>query len=124
MSPLKLILIGFGNVGQGLARILAESESRLDNRMVQIVAICDLHRGSLYDPNDLDIRQLLTKGPIALHYRELAETAQSKKLHLGIEGTVMSGTPSLALGLTHLRAAGGRFAMDAMSEPKTICFNL
>lgn len=35
------------------------------------------------------------KGPIALHYPELADLAAKRGLFLGIEGTVMSGTPCL-----------------------------
>jgi len=33
------------------------------------------------------------KGPAALHYEELKKLADTNKLFLGIEGTVMSGTP-------------------------------
>jgi homoserine dehydrogenase len=38
------------------------------------------------------------KGPIALKYRELTELAHTKKVNIGVEGTVMSGTPALNLG--------------------------
>jgi homoserine dehydrogenase len=43
------------------------------------------------------------KGPIALHYRELAELAAQRNLIIGYEGTVMSGTPSLRMATTALR---------------------
>ena len=42
------------------------------------------------------------KGPIALHYQELRKIADSKGLILGIEGTVMSGTPVLNTGMFSL----------------------
>ena len=44
-------------------------------------------------------RHIITtnKGPIALHYRELKTLAQAHNLEVGIEGTVMSGTPVLRL---------------------------
>jgi len=38
------------------------------------------------------------KGPAALHLKELRAMAASRGLFLGIEGTVMAGTPSLRLG--------------------------
>jgi homoserine dehydrogenase len=38
------------------------------------------------------------KGPIALKYKELTEFAHSRKVKIGFEGTVMSGTPTLNLG--------------------------
>jgi homoserine dehydrogenase len=37
------------------------------------------------------------KGPLALHYRELAELAARRKVEFLFEGTVMSGTPVLNL---------------------------
>jgi homoserine dehydrogenase len=38
------------------------------------------------------------KGPIALKYQELTEFAHTRKVKIGVEGTVMSGTPALNLG--------------------------
>ena len=48
------------------------------------------------------------KGPVALHYAELEELAAERGLCIGVEGTVMSGTPALLVGLNLLRAAGIR----------------
>ena len=45
------------------------------------------------------------KGPIALNYAPLAALARQNGVQLGIEGTVMSGTPSLRLGRELLAAA-------------------
>jgi len=45
------------------------------------------------------------KGPIALYYQELAALAKRYKLELGVEGTVMSGTPTMRMGIEILRAA-------------------
>lgn len=42
------------------------------------------------------------KGPIALNYNELKFLADSNRLELGIEGTVMSGTPVLNTALKSL----------------------
>ena len=46
------------------------------------------------------------KGPIALYYPQLLELARSKNLTIGVEGTVMSGTPAVTLGLDALMGAG------------------
>jgi homoserine dehydrogenase len=48
------------------------------------------------------------KGPLALHYRELTDLAQSRDVLVGMEGTVLSGTPVLAFGRELLKAAGIR----------------
>jgi len=37
------------------------------------------------------------KGPLALHFHELMSEARDRKLYLGFEGTVMSGTPLIKL---------------------------
>jgi len=46
------------------------------------------------------------KGPIALHYPELSALALAHKVEIGVEGTVMSGTPTLRMSAEFLAAAG------------------
>lgn len=171
----KLALIGFGNVGQGLTQILRDRAEDLRTAYgisFRIVAVCDLMKGSVCDPDGLDPAALLAavadggsleqvqakakgwsplraiqesgadalvelsftdlktgepafthmktalergmhafttnKGPVALHYAELARIAARTGAALGIEGTVMSGTPSLRLGGELLAGAGIR----------------
>lgn len=168
-----LALIGFGNVGQGLAEILAEKASLLSEKFdtdISIVAICDLYKGSIADPGGFDPRRLLNhikekgnlndfpasnrgwnaretirnsganvlvelsftdltsgepalshivqalesgmhvsttnKGPAALHFPKLLELSKAHGGEIGVEGTVMSGTPTLSLGMSMLSAAG------------------
>ncbi|ANU15392.1 Homoserine dehydrogenase [Planococcus halocryophilus Or1] len=58
----KLAFIGFGVVGQGLAEILhhkKEALKRDENFEAQIVAISDFMKGSIYQPNGLDIELVL-----------------------------------------------------------------
>jgi len=45
------------------------------------------------------------KGPVALAYRELRTLADKHGVTIGVEGSVMSGTPSLRLGMDLLNAA-------------------
>ncbi len=59
---MKLALIGFGVVGQGLAEILRDKAADLQNQYgfeAQIVAVTTRSRGSLYHPDGLDIPTLL-----------------------------------------------------------------
>ncbi|MFZ5822208.1 MAG: homoserine dehydrogenase [Chloroflexota bacterium] len=46
------------------------------------------------------------KGPIALNFHELQTLAREHEVQIGFEGTVMSGTPALAVGMRLLSAAG------------------
>lgn len=172
MKHLRLMIVGFGNVGQALLQILRDDEDFLADRFgvrFSVVAVNDMRLGSLYDPNGLPIQALLdaaatgdlstvpaqqygwdvetileeaqadtlveasftdlqtgepalayirkaitsgkhvvttNKGPIALHFHELQSLAQEHQVGIGFEGTVMSGTPTLALGMNLLAAAG------------------
>ena len=172
MIDFRMAVIGFGNVGQGFSQIIKQNIDDLHRRYgmkLSIVAVSDINKGSVYDPEGLDIDLLLqaaaqndlrtvpakyhgwdalkticesntnvvvevsytdlkngepaltyiktalmnhkhvittNKGPIALHYKQLAELAQQMQVGLGFEGTVMSGTPALGLAKDYLFAAG------------------
>lgn len=168
----RLAMIGFGNVGQGFAQVLTQQAPLLADTYgvnFEIVAVSDLMKGSVYDPEGLSVEALLTaaqegknletiaapqtgwdsvktiresnadiiveisytdletgepalthirealdhgkhivttnKGPTALHYPELLSKARAENLEIGVEGTVLSGTPALHVGLEVLRAA-------------------
>ncbi len=62
MKTYRLAIIGFGNVGQGFASILRDQGEVLAQRFgarFQIVAVCDLFKGSVADDNGLDPATLL-----------------------------------------------------------------
>ena len=62
MTRYRLALIGFGTVGQGLARILADRGPDLVRRYgldVRITAISDTNRGSIHAANGFDPQVLL-----------------------------------------------------------------
>lgn len=59
---MKLALIGFGTVGQGLAEILRDKGAELADKYGftgEIVAVATQRRGTLYHPDGLDAGQLL-----------------------------------------------------------------
>jgi homoserine dehydrogenase len=94
--------------GWDAARTIAESGADV---LVEL-SYTDLKTG---EPAASHIRQALkrgmsaittNKGPIALHYPELSALARQNNAQIGIEGTVMSGTPTLHLGADLLAAAG------------------
>lgn len=174
MQELRLALIGFGNVGQGLATIIRDHGAAIAAEQgvaLRIVSVNTARRGVMIDPSGLDAGALLTalerdgclspadeatawpvervlregnadvvvettptdlqtaepatgylrlalengrhvvttnKGPVALHYPELAALAAERGLSLGVEGTVMAGTPVLRLGAEALAGSGLR----------------
>jgi len=155
-------IVGFGNVGQGLARVLLDRGYKIDHGFRAIIryiidpvkgsvfhregvnleaALREVYQGNpldkalgyntiptfndLIEDDDVDVvieatptnlvdgepgythiskaldrgKHVITtnKGPIALNYINLRRKAESKGLYLGIEGTVMSGTPLIRL---------------------------
>ncbi|MCJ8314147.1 MAG: homoserine dehydrogenase [Saccharospirillaceae bacterium] len=173
ITQYKLAIIGFGNVGQGLAKILSDKYTFLKEKFgvdIRIVAVCDLNKGSIADRNGIDPTKLLkhielngdlknfsdintdwnaeetignsgadilveltytnletaepalthvklamnngmhismtNKGPVALFFPELKKIANKNKVQIGIEGTVMSGTPALSIASEMLLPAG------------------
>jgi len=171
MQNIRLLMIGLGNVGQGLLSILAEQRQTLEasyGLRFSVVGVNDLRMGSLADPAGIPLENILAaaakgdlrtipaeikersveemlngleydvlveasytdlrtgepatsyirqalhsgrhvvttnKGPIALHYPELQRLAEQNSAQIGFEGTVMSGTPAIFLGMKWLKAA-------------------
>jgi len=173
MRSYSLVMIGFGNVGQGLAQIIRDQAQSFSDQFgvaFKIIAVCDMLKGSVCNPDGISPDELLqtvaegksleqisapyhgwdalttikksgadilcemsytdlktgqpaiqhvetafkagmhvvttNKGPIALKYAQLAEMARENHVELGVEGTVMSGTPAVRLGMELLSAAG------------------
>ncbi len=172
MKNVRLMVVGFGNVGQGFTQIIRDDAESLAERFgirFSVIGVNDMRLGSIYDPNGLPLQGLLdaaatgslesvpaaergwsvetmlargkpdalveasftdlqtgepastyirlalkaginvvttNKGPIALNYHELKALAQEHQACIGFEGVVMSGTPTLALGVNLLAAAG------------------
>jgi len=170
---MRILFIGFGTVGQGLAELLVEKHDQLKKSYgidVSVVGISDILKGSVVNPGGIDlgaaldrvragesltalpyesfsgealdmirsleadvmleatytdiktgepatthIRRALergmhvattNKGPVALHYQELAGLARKNGVRFLFEGTVMSGTPILNLIRETLAGSG------------------
>lgn len=61
---MKLLFVGFGTVGQGLAELILEKEASLSKNFglkYSVVGISDELKGSLLNKNGLDLRQALEK---------------------------------------------------------------
>ncbi len=173
MKQVKIDVIGFGNVGQGLATILKDRGWEYAEQFgvqFQLMGIADALKGCVYDPRGLDVEQVLrkvesdgslrgleaeksgwdaltliresradvvielsytnlttgepaatyitealrmkkhvvttNKGPVALHYERLERLAHENGVQIGVEGTVMSGTPAIRIGRELLVGAG------------------
>jgi len=60
---MKLMFVGFGTVGQGLAQLLVEKKEQLSQEFgleYSVVGIADELKGSLFNPNGLDLERILS----------------------------------------------------------------
>ncbi len=169
---MRILFVGFGVVGQGLAELLLERRQLLAAEYGldwQAVGIADAQKGSCYLPAGIDLGAALeaaahgvslaslpggcdldaltmirqadadvlceatwtdirtaepatshlraalergmhvvttNKGPLALHYHELAALAAERRVEFLFEGTVMAGTPLLNLRRECLAGSG------------------
>ncbi len=88
MIDYNLAIIGFGNVGQGLAEILAQGAATIRKKHgvdIRVVAVCDLTRGSIADPNGLDPKTLLDQINSTGHLGPCAAPANGWSAHETIE---------------------------------------
>lgn len=88
-----------------------ETITRSDADVVMELTYTDLETG---EPAFTHIKAALesgkhvittNKGPVALRFPDLLEIAKEKGVEIGVEGTVMSGTPTLRLGMEYVAAA-------------------
>lgn len=59
---MRLLLIGFGTVGQGFAELLVEKKELLRNKYgleYKVIGIADMLKGSVYDSRGIDLTQAL-----------------------------------------------------------------
>jgi homoserine dehydrogenase len=61
---MRLIILGFGNVGQGLADLLLQKEKTLHddyNLKVDVVGISDMLKGSIYNADGINLKEAFEK---------------------------------------------------------------
>lgn len=112
----KLAIIGFGNVSQGLIRILTSKKEMLKEKYgfdFQLMAISDPVKGSVYDENSLDLAKIIDlldktgnirEYPAGIKDLESIKTIKGTDINLIVETTptnVKTGEP----GLTHMKTA-------------------
>jgi len=118
-TKFRLVLLGFGNVAQGLAKVLVSKREDLRRKFgfdYKIVAVADIAKGSIMNNSGLDLGRLLSlareKGSITgypggLKDLSSVETIRKADANVLVESTwtnLKDGEP----GLTHIRTALNR----------------
>jgi len=108
MRRFNLALLGFGNVGQCLARLLLQKSAELRDRYAidwRLTGVATRRLGWLADPEGLDVEQVLsgnlTRGRKVGFIREWLSTARADVLFEVTSVNAQTGQPAL----DHLRAA-------------------
>ncbi len=116
MKTVRLSIIGFGTVGQGLAELLARKETLLKRDYgldVRLVSVANARHGFIYRDEGLDIPTLLE---LVANRRPLAEYAAAFHWNNALQGLQVTGGDVLAEatgtnlrdaepGISHIRAA-------------------
>jgi homoserine dehydrogenase len=113
---MRMVVVGFGTVGQNLARILQSKEKQLLREFgfhPRIVAVVD-RSGAMIDPRGLDLNRALTvkqtRGSVAQDSKLGLQGANAKEVIEGVEAeVVLELTPTNIAdgepGLSHIKAA-------------------
>ncbi len=112
----RLILVGFGTIGQGFAKILAEKREHLRRNFgfeYEVVAVADTVKGSVMNKSGLDLVRLLSLAEQKWNIRDYRggteglssiETIKQANANVLVEATwtnLKDGEP----GLTHIKTA-------------------
>jgi homoserine dehydrogenase len=111
MDTYRLAVIGFGNVGQGLAEIIAEKGDELAQRFglqLQIVAISDKLKGSIYNPNGLDPNALLK----AVRSGGTLDKIEAPQRGWDALETILSSNANVVVELSYTNLETGQPALD------------
>jgi homoserine dehydrogenase len=132
----NLAFIGFGTVGQGLAKILVEKKGLLKNEQnfeFNVVAISDIEKGSIFNEKGLDLEKLLQlaqkTGKIEGYKNgekglSSLETIEKTDVDIVVEATwtnLENGEP----GITHIRRAleSGKHVVTTNKGPIALAYH-
>ncbi|MHB8595224.1 MAG: homoserine dehydrogenase [Ktedonobacteraceae bacterium] len=128
MKQLRLSLVGFGVVGQGLAELLYTKRGQLQREFgldVTLVSVANARHGFIYREEGLDIPTLLelanaqrplTEHPNIRHYASALQGLQSTQMDVMAEVTG-TNLRDAEPGISHIRAALSR-GIDVITANK------
>lgn len=104
MKTVKLMIVGFGNIGRGLAKTLLDKKASLKKAGVNlvVVAVCEA-AGCAIDEKGLDLKRLLS-GQLKWSKKKTLDVISCVDADIVVEltpGNIKTGQP----GLSHIRCA-------------------
>ncbi|MBD3389217.1 MAG: homoserine dehydrogenase [Candidatus Altiarchaeales archaeon] len=120
---MRLVIVGYGNIGRGLVETLAEKRSSLKKGGldVKVVAVCE-YSGCIVDESGVDLKRLLKEKP-RWGKRKTLDVINEVDADIVVEltpGDIKSGEP----GLKHIRAAleSGKHVVTSNKSPLVVAY--
>jgi homoserine dehydrogenase len=124
MRTVNLIIVGFGNIGRGLAGTLVKKKAALRQRGVnlRVVAVCEV-KGCVVDENGVNLSQLL-KGSVRWGRHKTLDVIRNVDADIMVEltpGDINTGEP----GLRHIKAAleSGKHVVTSNKSPLVVAYH-
>lgn len=118
VKKIRAVLVGFGNIGRGLARAIRDNENTLRQNGIRIdlVAVCEV-KGCITEPDGIDVDKLLT-GKLKWGRRKTLDVIREVEAEVVVEvtpGNIKDGKP----GITHIREAlkSGKHVVTSNKSP-------
>jgi homoserine dehydrogenase len=123
MKEVRLVLVGFGNIGRGFASTLLEKGGHLRQRgyRIRVVAVCE-RMGCVVDEAGVDLRMLM-EGKLRWMRRRTLDVIRDVDADIVVEltpGNIVSGEP----GLGHILAAlqSGKHVVTSNKSPIVVAY--
>jgi len=127
LKPLRIAIIGLGIVGSGFLKLMYEKKEILVkdyNMEFEIVAVCDKMRGSIYNPEGLNLKTVLEEGPSSEKLEGQRGLSSFEIIEVPEIDVVVEATPTNlengGVGLQHARrslSAGKHFISTNKGAP-------
>jgi len=124
MARARMIIVGFGNIGRGLAETLVKKEGALKARGLDlaVVAVCEVG-GCVVDESGINLNTLLS-GKAEWGGRKTLEAIENVEADIVVEltpGNIKTGEP----GLTHIKTAleSGKHVVTSNKSPLAVAYS-
>jgi len=124
MKKARLILVGFGKIGRGVAESIVKKRSHLMSLGydLKVVAVCEV-KGCVVDEKGIDLKRMLS-GETRWGSRKTVDVISGMEADIVVEmtpGNIRDGEP----GLSHIKAAlkAGKHVVTSNKSPLAVAYH-
>jgi len=123
MKDVRLIIVGFGKIGRGVAETILQKRQIMEEigLNLKVVAVCEM-KGCAVDPNGVDLKGLL-EGKVRWGARKTLDVIREQDADVVVEltpGNIETGEP----GLSHIKEAlqVGKNVVTSNKSPLVVAY--